>query len=137
MDRECKSCVFWDSEGDEGVCRFNPPVLAGTMAQALEGIQPDDAVWPRTLANEWCGSYVSSIAEKTPAQKPDKLIREIGVSTRIRRSLARENIYSVQDLLDYKEDLFEIRDLGDKSVAELLAALENAGVDTRGLKVSH
>lgn len=60
--RSCKKCGFWvvDSEcGRLGGCRRNAPVV---LFEAVIDAQTNDttnynAVWPNTLAHDWCGEF--------------------------------------------------------------------------------
>ncbi|GJD52248.1 hypothetical protein OPKNFCMD_5011 [Methylobacterium crusticola] len=56
-DAACQSCRYFDDHalngaaprGDEGLCRFNPPVS-----------QPDPhghGLWPVVAAEDWCGHF--------------------------------------------------------------------------------
>ncbi|GJD99831.1 hypothetical protein [Methylobacterium isbiliense] len=53
----CRTCRYYDThklnagspQGDEGLCRFNPPVS-----------QPEPqghGLWPVVSASDWCGHY--------------------------------------------------------------------------------
>ncbi|WP_019903458.1 hypothetical protein [Methylobacterium sp. 77] len=57
----CESCRFFDdhqlnggqSSGDEGLCRFNPPVS-----------QPEPkspGLWPVVASKDWCGHFTSEM----------------------------------------------------------------------------
>jgi hypothetical protein len=56
----CASCLFWNNEtqfGDEitwGFCRRYPP-RSGTDAEG-----DDVALWPMTVADNWCGEWKAS-----------------------------------------------------------------------------
>lgn len=64
-DVACQACRFYDDHvtngakalGDEGLCRFNPPVS-----------QPEPTghgLWPVVGSNDWCGHFA---ADGTPAE---------------------------------------------------------------------
>ncbi|KQT50368.1 hypothetical protein ASG52_05985 [Methylobacterium sp. Leaf456] len=61
----CQSCRFFDEHktnagqgaGDEGLCRFNPPVS-----------QPEPqghGLWPVVASKDWCGHFAADV---TPAE---------------------------------------------------------------------
>ena len=58
----CYNCRFWDASDEErldGMCRYFPPSMAGTIAPHGNATfqQPEAAVWPVTRRDEWCGRF--------------------------------------------------------------------------------
>jgi hypothetical protein len=59
---KCESCKFYDehkvngaaAHGDEGLCRFNPPV-------SQPGPQ-DHGLWPVVGASDWCGHFAPEMS---------------------------------------------------------------------------
>ena len=57
-DVKCDTCKFYDehkvngavARGDEGLCRFNPPV-SQPSAQ-------DHGLWPVVSGSDWCGHFM-------------------------------------------------------------------------------
>lgn len=63
MDRECKSCMWWERQPGQatGLCRYGPPrVLPAAMM----------APWPTTRAKDWCGEFVDT---RPPQDGPEEL----------------------------------------------------------------
>ena len=59
----CSECLFWQPIGSSdgmtfGECRISSPVAL-----------PDDrAVWPQTLASDWCGDFMQESEQEETAQ---------------------------------------------------------------------
>ncbi len=56
MIEQCDKCRFWAPGGLEECRRYAPRPREMTAAEST-GIAP---VWPTTLADDWCGEFVSS-----------------------------------------------------------------------------
>jgi hypothetical protein len=65
MSRSCSCCRFWErvhAESDVGQCRRYPP-----QASDIETTEDSPAGlailhdWPLTLANNWCGEFISRV----------------------------------------------------------------------------
>ncbi|KQS67365.1 MULTISPECIES: hypothetical protein [Methylobacterium] len=58
----CESCRFFDdhklngaqAQGDEGLCRFNPPV--SQPAPESKGL------WPVVASKDWCGHFTAEMS---------------------------------------------------------------------------
>lgn len=58
----CESCRFFDdhklngaqAKGDEGLCRFNPPV--SQPAPESKGL------WPVVASKDWCGHFTAEMS---------------------------------------------------------------------------
>jgi len=47
--RKCSTCQFWDRYVmNDGVCRFNPPIM---LKDEKFG------VWPAVEGDDWCGKF--------------------------------------------------------------------------------
>ena len=69
-ERSCKNCEWWDGTPDDngheaiGFCRIKSPrfirayelMIPGEACENASDIF-DEAVWPVTLRNEWCGEF--------------------------------------------------------------------------------
>ena len=65
----------------------------------------------------------------------DKSILDLNLSTRTKSALLRSNINGVGDLSDLTlKEMMEIRGVGDKTIVELIIALEEAGIDAAFVK---
>ena len=55
--KNCGNCAYWqERHGKQGECRAHAPRLV--EAQVVRGgIDPDRALWPLTIAGEWCGEH--------------------------------------------------------------------------------
>ena len=67
----CRDCAFWEPDGRDqfsgavGVCRASTPVmnlqvLAKEMANGVlhDKREGDFGLWPMTVDEDWCGSWV-------------------------------------------------------------------------------
>ena len=74
---KCKNCGFWDPVTDNaGRCHRRAPlvVMRGSMGNYMD----TEALWPSTLADEWCGEFEPS--EETldrVAQEEDEERKEL------------------------------------------------------------
>ncbi len=60
MGPTCETCRFWDDQGDSGMCRRHAPRMILCQVAPPEGIEPhqaEDAVWPWTEPDDWCGDH--------------------------------------------------------------------------------
>jgi len=56
----CSNCRFWhfaQEQPKSGFCRVNPPILAGQANVGMNLGSNLIAVWPLTLAVNWCGEW--------------------------------------------------------------------------------
>lgn len=54
----CMNCKFWQRDGADGICRKeHPKPIVG-----WKGIY--SIIWPRTLGDEWCGSFKKYMGNK-------------------------------------------------------------------------
>jgi len=62
MQMKCEDCRFWDQDhktSSLGVCRrYAPRALIG---KSVKGDNALDAIWPRTVSDQWCGEWVTKI----------------------------------------------------------------------------
>lgn len=70
MSATCESCQFWRRlEGQQGLCRFNPPQGILQMAQKrnlagqVEAVPIPISFWPPVAAGEWCGRHEIILAD--------------------------------------------------------------------------
>ena len=60
---ECQKCFYWNYlEGEDGICKRNPPVLDVVAVQESEYKDTMDAVyWVQaiTMADDYCGEWKS------------------------------------------------------------------------------
>ena len=61
-DVRCDRCVFWqrvDAGAAYGYCRFRAP--KPWSQERADGNQ--NAFWPKTMLDDWCGSFKRKVAE--------------------------------------------------------------------------
>lgn len=75
MSQSCKNCRFWRDPKDSqqspfysgyGLCQRHAPTGAGGSAF----MAPPHAVWPTTLAAQWCGDWERLPQAPTQQQEP-------------------------------------------------------------------
>jgi len=61
-ERACLTCVYWQSDKakKKGTCRRYAPRPG------------DEAIWPSTLYNDWCGEYDDGLADMKFRKEIDK-----------------------------------------------------------------
>ncbi|MCI1823287.1 MAG: DNA-directed RNA polymerase subunit alpha [Megasphaera sp.] len=87
-------------------------------------------------ANEAAGEFTSKDPDKEPEEPEVDLtkikIDVLDLSVRASNCLKRANVYTLADLVERtKDDLSKIRNLGKKSVDEIIAKLEDYGYDLK------
>lgn len=50
----CETCKWWDSIGESGACRRNPPQVIGIC---VDGEAADNGWWPYTNFDDFCGEW--------------------------------------------------------------------------------
>jgi hypothetical protein len=65
-DPQCGTCRFWEPDVVDGECRRRAPLLTVGLLPSFVARTPHDeisyaregeAVWPRTLKEDWCGEW--------------------------------------------------------------------------------
>jgi hypothetical protein len=58
--RACVLCFFWSSPSDDfvGQCRVKAPIGHGQLFVSRAKFNSEDAFWPVTKHDDWCGEFV-------------------------------------------------------------------------------
>jgi len=71
LSAKCEMCRFWDKGASDGFCRRHAPrVVCGQLAGWDSENRRNEAVFPSTYSDEWCGDFEHDGSKFTPVPNP-------------------------------------------------------------------
>jgi Bacterial RNA polymerase, alpha chain C terminal domain len=138
-EAQCVNCRFWlAGHEDIGECRRRAPLPTLRPLHCPDGaLGTQFAYWPVTSNNSWCGEFEAK-SEGANAELLALSVNaeRIGFSARILNSFdkyGRRQITTVGDLVQREaRDLLELRNFGQRSLAEVRNKLAKVGLQLKG-----
>jgi len=127
----CKNCRYWHDldypnpgiDGVTGQCRRNPPMQTkgSTMGADCSAMETDEAVWPITEPDDWCGEF---------NEKDSQSIEILKLGGSREYSLMKAGFKTINQLKNASDkQLKRVHLVGDKTISKIRNLIDKLNRD--------